>query len=133
MESVVIDNICVYVVMLRWQYNPYNIFNNQMSYNFKAVKVIPPASEMINIVLSKTQRKTPTVIHPGYAISRIRSFYMRKVILITFRSSSARIASPKDWQTSSTISPKLRTSTPSTEISSMFFMIRTITSWPSAT
>lgn len=26
-----------------------------------------------------SQRKTPTVIHPGYKISRIRSFYMRKV------------------------------------------------------
>lgn len=52
-----------------------------MSYNFKTVKVIPAASEMINIVLSKTQRKTPTVVHPGYAISRIRSFYMRKVQL----------------------------------------------------
>ena len=50
-----------------------------MSYNFKTVKAIPPSSEMINIVLSKTQRKTPTVIHPGYAISRIRSLYMRKV------------------------------------------------------
>lgn len=50
-----------------------------MSYNFKTVKVIPPAAEMINIVLSKTQRKTPTVVHPGYAISRIRSFYMRKI------------------------------------------------------
>jgi len=56
------------------------IFNSHpMSYNFKTVKVIPPASEMINIVLSKTQRKTPTVVHPGYAISRIRSFYMRKI------------------------------------------------------
>jgi nucleolar GTP-binding protein len=31
------------------------------------------------VVLSRTQRKTPTVIHPGYQISRIRSFYMRKV------------------------------------------------------
>lgn len=51
-----------------------------MSYNFKSVKAIPASNEMINIVLSKTQRKTPTVIHPGYAISRIRSFYMRKVI-----------------------------------------------------
>jgi nucleolar GTP-binding protein len=50
-----------------------------MSYNFKTIKVIPAAAEMINIVLSKTQRKTPTVVHPGYAISRIRSFYMRKV------------------------------------------------------
>lgn len=34
---------------------------------------------MINIMLSKTQRKTPTVIHKHYKISRIRSFYMRKV------------------------------------------------------
>jgi nucleolar GTP-binding protein len=64
-----------------------------MSYNFKTVKVIPPAMEMINIVLSKTQRKTPTVIHPGYAISRIRSFYMRKVLHYRPRSSSASRAS----------------------------------------
>lgn len=35
--------------------------------------------DMINIMLSKTQRKTPTVIHKHYKISRIRSFYMRKV------------------------------------------------------
>lgn len=34
---------------------------------------------MIDVILMRTQRKTPTVIHPGYAISRIRSFYMRKV------------------------------------------------------
>lgn len=34
---------------------------------------------MVDIVLTRTQRKTPTVIHPGYKISRIRSFYMRKV------------------------------------------------------
>jgi nucleolar GTP-binding protein len=67
-----------------------------MSYNFKAVKTIPPAVDMINIVLSKTQRRTPTVIHPGYAISRIRSFYMRKVLPIPFRSSSARTASRRD-------------------------------------
>lgn len=53
-----------------------------MSYNFKNVKAIATASDMINIVLSKTQRKTPTVVHPGYAISRIRSFYMRKVFII---------------------------------------------------
>ena len=50
-----------------------------MSYNFKTIKVIPAAVELINIILSKTQRKTPTVVHPGYAISRIRSFYMRKI------------------------------------------------------
>ena len=34
---------------------------------------------MIDIILTRTQRKTPTVIHPGYKISRIRDFYMRKV------------------------------------------------------
>jgi len=34
---------------------------------------------MVDIVLTRTQRKTPTVVHPGYKISRIRSFYMRKV------------------------------------------------------
>lgn len=34
---------------------------------------LPPLSP------SLAQRKTPTVIHPGYKISRIRSFYMRKV------------------------------------------------------
>lgn len=30
-------------------------------------------------MLSKTQRKTPTVVHKHYKISRIRAFYMRKV------------------------------------------------------
>lgn len=67
-----------------------------MSYNFKAVKVIPASSEMINIVLSKTQRKTPTVVHPGYAISRIRSFYMRKVFLIEFRLNFAKTQSMRN-------------------------------------
>ena len=37
------------------------------------------AQDFVDIVLSRTQRKTPTVIHPGYSINRIRSFYMRKV------------------------------------------------------
>eukprot|EP00164_Ancoracysta_twista_P005904 GFYU01008124.1.p1 GENE.GFYU01008124.1~~GFYU01008124.1.p1 ORF type:complete len:654 (-),score=203.06 GFYU01008124.1:142-2103(-) len=48
-------------------------------YNFKKIQVVPPGNEFIDIILSKTQRQTPTVIHPGYKISRIRSFYMRKV------------------------------------------------------
>ncbi|XP_065206622.1 nucleolar GTP-binding protein 1 [Planococcus citri] len=48
-------------------------------YNFKKITVVPTAKDMINIMLSKTQRKTPTVIHKHYKISRIRSFYMRKV------------------------------------------------------
>lgn len=48
-------------------------------YNFKKIQVVPGAKDMIDIVLSRTNRKTPTIIHKGYAIARIRSFYMRKV------------------------------------------------------
>jgi len=48
-------------------------------YNFKRITVVPSAKDFIDLILSKTQRKTPTVIHKSYAISRIRSFYMRKV------------------------------------------------------
>jgi len=48
-------------------------------YNFKKIAAVPSAGDFIDIVLTRTQRKTPTVIHPGYKISRIRSFYMRKV------------------------------------------------------
>lgn len=50
-----------------------------MSYNFKKITVVPPAKDFVDIVLSKTQRKTPTVIHRHYKISRIRHFYIRKV------------------------------------------------------
>ena len=35
--------------------------------------------DFVDVVLSKTQRQTPTVIHKQYAIGRIRNFYMRKV------------------------------------------------------
>ena len=48
-------------------------------YNFKKITVVPPSKDFIDIVLSKTQRKTPTVIHKQYRIGRIRHFYMRKV------------------------------------------------------
>mmetsp|Transcript_26509 Transcript_26509/g.60907 ORF Transcript_26509/g.60907 Transcript_26509/m.60907 type:complete len:644 (-) Transcript_26509:62-1993(-) len=48
-------------------------------YKFKEIETIPPAKQLIDITLSKTNRKTPTVIHPGFKITRIRSFYMRKV------------------------------------------------------
>lgn len=50
-----------------------------MVYNFKKIQVVPSAKDFIDIVLSRTQRKTPTEVHKGYSISRIRSFYMRKV------------------------------------------------------
>ncbi|KYQ91893.1 nucleolar GTP-binding protein 1 [Tieghemostelium lacteum] len=48
-------------------------------YNFKKIQVVPTSKDFIDIILSKTQRKTPTEIHKQYAIGRIRSFYMRKV------------------------------------------------------
>ncbi|CAL1263709.1 unnamed protein product [Larinioides sclopetarius] len=48
-------------------------------YNFKNIVVVPTAKEFTDIVLSKTQRKTPTVVHKQYKITRIRQFYMRKV------------------------------------------------------
>lgn len=48
-------------------------------YNFKKITVVPSAAELKEVVLSKTQRKTPTVVHRQYAISRIRAFYSRKI------------------------------------------------------
>jgi nucleolar GTP-binding protein len=48
-------------------------------YNFKKIGAIPSSTELVDIVLTRTQRRTPTVVHPGYKINRIRSFYMRKI------------------------------------------------------
>ena len=48
-------------------------------YDLKRLAAVPTAAELVDIVLLRTQRKTPTVVHPGYKITRIRSFYMRKV------------------------------------------------------
>ncbi|KAL0956950.1 hypothetical protein HGRIS_003051 [Hohenbuehelia grisea] len=45
----------------------------------KAIAPVPTAADFLDVVLSKTQRKTPTVIHKNFKISRIRNFYMRKV------------------------------------------------------
>lgn len=50
-----------------------------VQYNFKQITVVPTAKDFVDIVLSKTQRKTPTVIHRHYQITRIRQFYTRKV------------------------------------------------------
>ena len=52
---------------------------NSIQYNFKSIPIIPKVSDLIDSILSKTQSKTPTVTHPGYKITRIRKFYMRKV------------------------------------------------------
>lgn len=50
-----------------------------VQYNFKKITVVPNGKSFVDIILSRTQRQTPTVVHKGYAISRIRQFYMRKV------------------------------------------------------
>jgi nucleolar GTP-binding protein len=50
-----------------------------MAYNFKTITKIPTSTELLDITLSKTQRKTPTQISAGFKINRIRKFYMRKV------------------------------------------------------
>lgn len=50
-----------------------------MIQSFSHITPVPQSNELIDIALSKTNRKTPTVIHPGYEIQRIRSFYLRKV------------------------------------------------------
>ncbi|KAF5754751.1 putative small GTP-binding protein [Helianthus annuus] len=50
-----------------------------VQYNFKKITKVPTGKDFVDIVLSRTQRQTPTVVHKGYAINRIRQFYMRKV------------------------------------------------------
>ncbi|XP_058773622.1 nucleolar GTP-binding protein 1-like [Vicia villosa] len=50
-----------------------------VQYNFKKITVVPNGKDFIDITLSRTQRQTPTVVHKGYAITRLRQFYMRKV------------------------------------------------------
>ncbi|KAK9902957.1 hypothetical protein M0R45_001407 [Rubus argutus] len=50
-----------------------------VQYNFKKMTVVPCGKDFIDIILSRTQRQTPTVVHKGYAINRLRQFYMRKV------------------------------------------------------
>ena len=56
-----------------------NVVEIMAYYNFKKIAIVPTSKDFTDVVLSKTQRKTPTVIHRHYKISRIRSFYMRKV------------------------------------------------------
>jgi len=48
-------------------------------YKFKEIVRVQEAKDLVDVVLSKTQRKTPTEVHPQFKITRIRSFYMRKV------------------------------------------------------
>jgi nucleolar GTP-binding protein len=50
-----------------------------MKTTWKDIAPIPTAKEFLDIVLSRTQRRLPTQIRAGFQISRIRSFYTRKV------------------------------------------------------
>lgn len=47
--------------------------------SFKNIEPVPTGTDFIDVVLSRTQRRLPTVIRPGFKISRIRAFYARKV------------------------------------------------------
>lgn len=47
--------------------------------SFKNIEPVPNGMDFLDIVLSRTQRRLPTVIRPGFKISRIRAFYARKV------------------------------------------------------
>ena len=48
-------------------------------YKFKEIQTVLQAKDLVDVVLSRTQRKTPTEVHPQFNINRIRAFYMRKV------------------------------------------------------
>ena len=74
-------------------------------YNFKKIETVPTADALIDAILSKTQRKTPTVVHPNYNIVRIRQFYMRKV---KFTQSCASPPAPRaaPWEPTDPVSSR---------------------------
>ncbi|KAJ1685180.1 hypothetical protein LUZ63_016570 [Rhynchospora breviuscula] len=54
--------------------------SKMVQFNFKGITLVPSGKEMVDIILSQTQRRqTPTVVHKGYTINHLRQFYMRKV------------------------------------------------------
>ena len=51
-----------------------------MALVFGSIHPVPEDSKtLIDTVLSATNRRTATIVHPGFKISRIRDFYMQKV------------------------------------------------------
>jgi nucleolar GTP-binding protein len=40
---------------------------------------IPEPKEFVNLILSKLQKKTPTIVHKQFSIQKIRHFYIRKI------------------------------------------------------
>ena len=81
-------------------------------YNFRKVTVVPSAKDFVDINLKKTQRKTPTVVHKHYKISRIRQFYTRKV-RGRGGGTSFSLPSPYSDSTSSSLHPLPPTPPPS--------------------
>ncbi|RLN22846.1 nucleolar GTP-binding protein 1-like [Panicum miliaceum] len=63
---------------LRMQMMETESFHDAITISRRSLLSLPPGKDFIDIILSRTQRQTPTVVHKGYAISRIRQFYMRK-------------------------------------------------------
>jgi len=94
-----------------------------VQYNFKSITVVPSSKDFIDIVLSKTQRQTPTVIHKGNSINRIRQFYMRKVKYTQQSYHDKTTTIIEDF-------PRLEEIHPSTETCSTCSMTRTTTSSP---
>ncbi|KAH0921181.1 hypothetical protein HID58_021199 [Brassica napus] len=50
-----------------------------VKFNFKKITVVPDGKKFVDIILSRTQRQTPTVTHKSNNISQLRSFYMKKI------------------------------------------------------
>lgn len=50
-----------------------------MLQNFVHIATVPQYKDLIDIALSQTNRKTPTVVRAKFQIHRIRNFYVRKV------------------------------------------------------
>jgi len=50
-----------------------------VKYAFKDITTVPSSESFVDIMLSKTNRQTPTIVRAKWKISSIRGFYMRKV------------------------------------------------------
>ncbi|KAJ3708751.1 hypothetical protein LUZ61_012456 [Rhynchospora tenuis] len=50
-----------------------------VQFNFKGITVVPSEKELVDIILSRTQMQTPTVVNNGYNMQLVRMFCMRKV------------------------------------------------------
>jgi nucleolar GTP-binding protein len=49
------------------------------SFDLKTLNCVPNGLQLIDNILSRSQRKTPTIVNNSWPIERIRKFYLRKV------------------------------------------------------